>query len=70
MGRHQARHRATKQRWVKLHALFGNLSNVVVAAKVTTNNSGDAPELLDLLAQASEAFTIAELSADKAYVSY
>ena len=55
---------------MKLHALFGNLSNIVVAANVTTNNSGDAPELPGLLEQASSAFTIAELSADKAYMSY
>lgn len=53
--------------WVKLHIVCGTLTNVIAAARVSPE--GDCPLLPALVEQASKNFKVAEISADKAYLS-
>lgn len=59
----------SEQVWVKLHAFIGTNTNVITAARVT--DSGDSPLLPLLLgATVAKGFNVAEVSADKAYLSH
>lgn len=60
----------SEQRWIKLHASVGTKSNVITAAKVTSGTSGDSPEFPALVQSTAKRFEIAEVSADKAYLSH
>lgn len=57
-------------RWVKLHALVGVRSHVIVSANVTGGTESDSPQFVPMLqsAQAS-GFDMKEVSADKGYLS-
>lgn len=58
------------QRWVKLHAMIGTVTNVVTAAEVTEGHVNDCPMFVPLLnATAAKGFDVREVSADKAYLS-
>lgn len=57
------------ERWVKLHAATGVKTNVITAAAVTDGNRNDCPELPSLLTATAARFALAEVSADKAYLS-
>ena len=59
----------TKQAWVKTHIMCGVKTNIVTAAQVTTTESADTKQLPYLLERTAEAFSIDEVSADKAYSS-
>jgi transposase len=56
--------------WVKLHTSVGVMTNVVTAARVTESTANDCPELPALAKTTSEHFKVAEMSADKAYLSH
>jgi transposase len=60
-----------EQRWVKCHILTGCTTNVIASIEVTDETVGDAPVLPSLVNGAAErGFTMADLSADKAYLSH
>ena len=56
-------------KWAKAHIMSGSLTNIVVAAKVTDEASNDSPHLIPFLNTTAQNFSIAEISADKAYLS-
>lgn len=56
--------------WLKLHAMTGVRTNVVVAVEVTEQNTGDAPRFRPLLSQTVANFDVARVMGDKAYLSY
>jgi transposase len=58
------------QRWVKLHAMVGTLTNVITAAEVTASTEHDSPQFAGLVERTSHSFDVREVSADKAYLSH
>lgn len=56
--------------WIKAHAMVGTHTNVITAIRVTNSDANDSPELPTLVASTSQRFTLAEVSADKAYLSH
>jgi transposase len=56
--------------WVKAHASVGTTTNVVTAVRVTEGNVSDSPELPALVEATARRFQIADISADKAYLSH
>lgn len=56
--------------WVKAHASVGVTTNIVTAVRVTDSTAHDSPELPALVATTGRRFDIAEVSADKAYLSH
>jgi len=59
----------TEHRWVKAHLMTGVTTNVVTSVEVTPTDSADSPRLPGLLDATARQFTVAEVSADKAYLS-
>ena len=55
---------------VAAHAMVGVNTNVITAIKVTGSDANDCPELPALVKTTAERFTLAEVSADKAYLSH
>jgi transposase len=55
--------------WVKAHIASGVKTNVVTAAIVLEKNSADCPQFAGLTKTTAQGFKIAEMSADKAYLS-
>ena len=49
--------------------MVGTETNIVTSVEVTTSTTNDSPVLPRLLADTAERFTMAEVSADKAYLS-
>jgi transposase len=58
-----------KAKWLKAHVCCGTNTNIVTSVSVTEGSDHDSPELPDLVATTAERFTMAEVSADKAYLS-
>jgi len=57
--------------WLKAHVMTGCLTNVVTAVEVTEGTVNDCPELPGLVkTTAANGFSMAEVSADKAYLSH
>jgi transposase len=56
--------------WVKAHAMIGTTTNVITAIRVTDSDANDSPELPALVAATGRRFDVAEVSADKAYLSH
>lgn len=56
--------------WLKAHAMVGVTTNVITAVTVTDSTGNDSPELPALLAATAQRFQIAEVTADKAYLSH
>jgi transposase len=56
--------------WIKAHAMIGTTTNVITAIRVTDGNANDSPELPALVDATAKRFTMAEVSADKAYLSH
>jgi len=54
--------------WLKAHAIVGTKTNVVTSISVTDSHGADSPELPALVASTAKRFTLAEVSADKAYL--
>ena len=64
------KHGQTKEhKWLKAHMCVGVTTNIVAAVIITDGNSNDSPHFSPLIKQASEGFTINEVSADLAYTS-
>jgi transposase len=59
-----------KAEWVKCHLACGVKTNVVTAAAITEKSANDSPQFGPLLKATAENFTIKEVPADKAYLSY
>src|SRR5690606_31795842 len=58
------------QRWIKLHAQVGTVTNVIASVEATESTVGDSVMLAPLLASSvARGFNVKELSADKAYLS-
>lgn len=56
--------------WIKAHAMVGTTTNVITAIHVTDGNANDGPELPGLVASTARRFNMAEVSADKAYLTH
>lgn len=56
--------------WVKAHASVGTTTNIVTAVRVTEGNASDSPELPALVDATARRFQLADVSADKAYLSH
>ena len=54
--------------WVKCHVMTGTRTNIVTAVEIS--DAGDSPVFKQLAATTAQNFTMAEVSADKAYRSY
>jgi transposase len=59
-----------KARFVKAHVIIGVNTHVISDVIVTGSDAGDAPQLPELVANRAGRFTVAEVSADKAYGSH
>jgi transposase len=55
--------------FLKLHAMIGTKTNVIASAEVTDRNTHDSPVLPILAEATAQHFTVAQISADKAYSS-
>jgi len=62
------RERSTRQ-WIKAHLMCGTKTHVVTSVEITDSEAHDSPQLPALLKSTAERFEMAELSADKAYLS-
>jgi hypothetical protein len=56
--------------WVKVSVCTGRTTNVVTAVEIDERYAGDCPRFAPLLNATAKAFTIREVSADSAYLSY
>lgn len=56
--------------WVKVHLMCGVKTNVVTAVEIRGQHQSDSPMLPPLLDTTQKNFAVAELSADKGYLSY
>jgi transposase len=56
--------------WLKAHAMVGVTTNVITAIRVTDSTANDAPELPALVESTAQRFDMAEVSADKAYLTH
>ena len=59
----------TKREWVKVHLMCGVKTNVVTAVEITDRFAGDSPQFKSLVNATGRNFTMAQVSADKAYLS-
>ena len=55
--------------WVKVHVMCGVKTNVVTAVEIKDRNAGDAAQLPAMMETTAQNFTMAEVSADKGYLS-
>lgn len=58
-----------KKDWVKVHLMCGVKTNVVTAVEITDRFAGDSPQFKGLVETTGGNFAMAEVSADKAYLS-
>jgi len=58
-----------KADWVKAHVICGVKTNVITAIEIGEQQANDSPFLKPLVETTAKAFTISEVSADKAYSS-
>ncbi|MBV8577023.1 MAG: transposase [Acetobacteraceae bacterium] len=56
--------------WVKCHVMTGVKTNVVSAVEIEGRYAADSPQFQPLLKATSQNFTVREVSADSAYLSY
>ena len=59
----------SQRQWLKAHIICGTQTNIVTSVEITPSNVHDSPMLPGLLDNTAERFTMAEVSADKAYLS-
>ena len=64
------KHLRMEHDWLKLHAMTGVKTNVVVAVEVAGANSGDSPRFRTLLDATTADFDVRRVMGDKAYLSY
>ena len=69
----QAKHHNPKlleaRDWVKVHLMCGVKTNVVTAVEITDRFAGDSPQFKSLVQTTGRNFAMAQVSADKAYLS-
>ncbi len=58
-----------KRRFRKVHLTCGVKTNIITAVNVTKGTQADSPQFCDLVKETSKVYSIAEVSADKAYSS-
>lgn len=58
-----------RKKWVKLHLVSGVRTHVVTSVQVTDGHRNDSPMLPELLQATAKRFDMAEVSADKGYLS-
>jgi transposase len=58
-----------KHEWVKVHITCGVKTNIITAVEIAGQHAGDVGLLAPMVKTTSQNFTIAEVSADKAYGS-
>ena len=58
-----------KATWLKAHAMVGTKTQIITSIKVTTSEGADCPQLPALVDATKASFQMAEVSADKAYLS-
>ena len=58
-----------RAKWLKAHVCVGTDTNIVTSVTVTEGSDHDSPELPALVESTAERFTMAGVSADKAYLS-
>lgn len=66
-NKHGGREQVSRD-YVKLHALVGTKTNVIASATITDRDRHDYNEFAPLLTEGAKSVTIAEVSADKAYI--
>ena len=59
----------SQRHWLKAHIMVGVKTNIVTSVEITQGNVHDSPMLPGLLDTTAKRFTMAEVSADKAYLS-
>ena len=59
----------SKRQWLKAHIVVGTKTNIITAVKVTQSDVNDSPVLPEILDITAKRFDMAEVSADKAYLS-
>ena len=59
----------SQRHWLKAHIIVGTQTNIVTAIEITSSNVHDSPVLPLLLDRTAQHFEMAEVSADKAYIS-
>lgn len=58
-----------KHDWIKVHLMCGVKTNIVTSVEVTEPNANDCPQFAGLVKTTGRNFTMAQVSADKAYLS-
>ncbi len=59
-----------KATWLKAHAMVGAQTGIVTSVKVTGSDGADCPQLPELVESSKQRFQMAEVSADRAYLSH
>ncbi len=59
----------SQRKWLKAHIVTGTKTNIITSVEITPSNIHDSPMLPALLDSTAKRFTMAEVSADKAYLS-
>ena len=68
-GNPKGRGKPPRNKWAKAHLISGTMTNIVTAAVVTPEETGDAIKLPELLDATDRNFSIVKLAADKGYIS-
>jgi len=63
-------HEMKEHGWIKAHAMVGTTTNIITSIRVTGSDAHDGPELPGLVKATAQRFNVAEVSADKAYLSH
>jgi transposase len=58
-----------RHEWIKVHLMCGTQTNIVTSVEVTDSNANDCPQFAGLVKTTGRNFTMAQVSADKAYLS-
>jgi transposase len=59
----------SEAKWIKTHLMCGVKTHVITSVEVTATETADATQFIPLVNKTAQAFTINEVSADKAYSS-
>ncbi len=59
-----------KSVWTKVHTCCGTKTNVITAVRILDKDAADSPQFRPLLEDTAKAFTVKEMTADKAYARY
>ncbi len=56
--------------WVKISIMTGVKTNIITSVNVDEKRGGDCPQFAELVNETAQSFTLREVSADAAYLSY